>query len=153
MSRLKKSASIAVATVAIVAAFEGLRTVAYRDQIGTPTLCYGETQNVKMGDTKTAAECRAMLVRRLDVFASGIERCLKNPDAVPDGAYVASVSLAYNIGVPAYCGSSIRRYLDAGNVRAACDAFLKWNKAGGSVLKGLTNRRQAERQICLKGLK
>lgn len=152
MSRLKKSAAVAAAVVATVAAFEGLRTIAYRDSVGIPTICYGETLGVKMGDRKTAEECRAMLVRRLDVFEAGIRKCLKNPDAVPDGAYVASISLAYNVGISAFCGSSIRRNLDAGNVRAACESFLLWNKAGGRVLPGLTKRRQAERQICLKGL-
>ena len=93
-----------------------------------------------------------LLVRRLDVFEAGIRKCLKNPDAVPAGAYVASISLAYNVGVSAYCGSSIRRKLDAGDVRGACDAFLMWNKAGGRVLPGLNNRRKAERAVCLKGL-
>lgn len=158
MSRLRSTAAVGgltavgIAAVGIITNFEGLRTHAYRDSIGVPTICIGETQNVRMGDTKSAEECRAMLVRRLDVFEAGVRKCLKSPDTVPDGAYVASISLAYNVGVPAFCGSSIRRKLDAGDVRGACDAFLNWNKAGGHVIAGLTTRRKAERQICLNGL-
>jgi lysozyme len=62
------------------------------------------------------------------------------------------VSLAYNIGTGAYCRSSVDRQFDAGNWRAGCDAMLKWNKAGGREIRGLTQRRQRERAICLRGL-
>jgi lysozyme len=151
MSRLKTVAAIGAATVTLVLAWEGLRTKPYYDSVGVLTVCVGETQGVKKTDVYTPQQCKDMLVRRLDVFEAGIRKCLKNPDAVPAGAYVASISLAYNVGISAYCGSSIRRKLDAGDVRGACDAFLLYNKAGGRYLQGLANRRKAERAICLKG--
>ncbi len=44
------------------------------------------------------------------------------------------------------------RRLNAGDIRGACDALLAWNKAGGRVVQGLTNRRQDERRLCLEGL-
>ena len=50
MSRLKKSAGLAAVAIAIVGGFEGLRTVAYRDQVNIPTICFGETRGVQMGD-------------------------------------------------------------------------------------------------------
>lgn len=152
MKRAKGAAAIGAATVALVLAWEGLRTKPYYDSVGVLTVCVGETQNVRPGASYTAEQCKAMLVRRLDVFEAGVNKCLKNPEAVPSGAYVASISLAYNIGVPAFCGSSIRRKLDAGDVRGACDAFRLYNKAGGRYLQGLANRREAERAICLKGV-
>ena len=68
---------------------------------------------------------------------------------MPMRRQVAMVSFAYNVGVGAYCGSSVARLLNAGQTRAACDALLKWNKAGGVVFPGLTRRRQAERELCL----
>lgn len=150
MSRLKRNAKLAAVLVAAVGAFEGLRTVAYRDPIGIPTICFGETRGVEMGDTATVAECKAMLGSRLVEFEMGIRSCLRNPDAIPDGAYAASISLAYNIGVGAFCKSSIRRELDAGNIRQACDNFRRFVYAGGVKLPGLVKRREAERQMCLK---
>jgi len=153
MKRVRNAAAVGAATVALVLAWEGLKTKPYFDSVKVLTVCVGETKDVKPGDTYTVEQCKAMLVRRLDVFEAGIHRCLKNPEAVPDGAYVASISLAYNIGVPAFCGSSIRRKLDAGDVRGACDAFRLYNKAGGRYIQGLANRREAERDVCLKGVK
>lgn len=154
MSRLKKAAAVSAvgaATVALILKWEGLVLTPYRDSVNILTVCVGETQNVKPTDVYTAEQCKTMLVKRLDVFEAGIRKCLKSPDTVPDGAYVASISLAYNVGISAYCGSTVRRKLDAGDVRGACDAFRLFTKAGGRQIKGLVNRREAERAVCLKG--
>lgn len=152
-SRLKRNSAIAAAAVALIGGFEGLRTVAYRDPIGIPTICFGETRNVKMGDVKTKAECQQMLNGRLQEFERDMRACLKNPDKVPDGPYIASLSLTYNIGASAFCRSSVRQFLDAGKIRDACDAFLRFTKAGGMTLPGLVKRRQAEREVCMNGVK
>jgi lysozyme len=152
MSRLKKSAAVGAAAIALVAAWEGLRTKAYFDAIKIPTVCFGETRGVKMGDQYTVQQCKDMLGTRLVEFEMGMRKCLKNPDAIPDGPYVAALSLSYNIGTGAFCRSSIRKFLDAGQIRQACDAFRLYTKAGGMRLQGLVNRREAERAICLKGL-
>lgn len=151
MSRLKKGAALTAAAIAAVAAFEGLRTVAYRDSVGIPTICFGETRGVKMGDTATVAQCKAMLGTRLVEFEAEMRKCLRNPDALPDGPYIAALSLSYNIGSAAFCRSSVRKLLDAGQIRQACDAFRNFTRAGGMRLKGLVNRRESERAICLKG--
>jgi lysozyme len=153
MSRLKRNAALAAVLIAAVGAFEGLRTVAYRDPIGIPTICFGETRGVKMGDRATVAECKKMLGTRLIEFEMGIRKCLRNPDAIPDGAYAASISLAYNIGIGGFCKSSIRRALDAGNIRGACDNFRRFVYAAGIKLPGLVKRREAERKMCLEGVK
>jgi len=152
MSRLKKSAAIGAAAVALVAGWEGLRTKAYLDAVNVPTVCFGETRGVKMGDSYTVAECKAMLGNRLVEFEMGMRKCLVNPDGIPDGPYVAALSLSYNIGTGAFCRSSVRKLLDAGQIRAACDAFMNFTRAGGMRLQGLVNRRTAERAICLKGV-
>jgi lysozyme len=62
----------------------------------------------------------------------------------------ALVSLAYNIGTNAFKTSTLVKYLNALDYKAAADQFLVWNKAGGSVLKGLVRRREAERALFLK---
>jgi len=153
MSRLKKGAAALVAlAVTTVGAHEGLRLKAYRDAVGVPTICYGETRGIRMGMVKTRPECDAMLLKGLDEFADGIERCVPSIKAAPEPRYVAHLSLAYNIGTGAYCKSSVARLANAGQVRASCVAFTKWVKAGGRTLQGLVRRRNEEMAMCLKGL-
>ena len=151
-SRLAKSGAVMAAAVALVGAWEGLRTVAYRDVVGIPTVCFGETRGVEMGDRYTVDECKAMLGDGLIEFEAGMRKCLTSPDAIPDGAYVAFLSLSYNIGPGAFCKSTLVRKANVGDIKGACDELPKWNRAGGRVVKGLTNRRAAERELCLKGL-
>lgn len=151
-SRLKKSGALAAAAVVLVGAWEGVRTVAYRDIVGIPTVCFGETRGVKMGDRYTMEECRAMLGDALIEFENGMRTCLKNPDSIPEKSYVAFLSLSYNIGVRAFCGSTVARRANAGDIQGACEAIPAWNRAGGRVAKGLVNRRADELRICRQGI-
>lgn len=157
MSRLKTLVgaltALGIALLAVVQPWEGLRTKAYRDIVGKWTICYGETRGVKPGDYHSKAECDRMLANRLVEFEAGVRRCLKDPDSIPDGPYVAFISLAYNVGTGAFCRSTVARRANAGDIRGACDAILMWNRAGGRVVQGLVNRRRHERTICLEGLK
>jgi len=154
MSRLKKSAGLMAAAVALVGAWEGLRTVAYPDRLagGIPTVCFGETRGVKLGDSYTVDECKVMLGDAIVEFEAGMRKCLTRPDAIPDKPYVAFLSLSYNIGTGAFCRSTVARRANAGDLRGACDAITMWNRAGGKVVQGLVNRRAAERKLCLEGL-
>lgn len=140
--------------VGLVGGWEGMKTRAYADKFagGIPTVCFGETRGVKMGDQYTPDECRAMLGDALVEFEQGMRKCLTNPDRIPAKSYVAFLSLSYNIGTGAFCRSSLARKLNAGDLRAACNELPKWNKAGGKVVKGLVNRRAEERKLCLQGL-
>jgi lysozyme len=149
-SRLRAGKGLAVAIV-LVGGFEGLRNAAYMDPVGIPTICFGETRGVKMGDHKTTDECKVMLGNRLVEFETGVRGCLRNPDALPDGPYIASISLAYNIGVSAFCKSSALRLINEGKIRQGCDAFNKFVYAKGIYFPGLAKRRAAERELCLKG--
>ena len=141
--------SAAAAMIATVAAWEGKSNVPYRDVVGALTVCYGETQMPMR--RYSDAECKAMLSDRLADYAGPVLE--RNPELRGhDSQLVAASSLAYNIGVANYRRSSVARLFSAGRWKEACDAFLKWNRAGGRVVKGLDNRRRAERAICLKGL-
>lgn len=151
--RFKRGAGVLALLVAFVGGWEGLRTVAYRDIVGVPTICFGETRGVAMGDSRTVEECKVMLGQGIAEFAAGVDKCLTRPASVPDLSYAAFVSLAYNIGNGAFCGSTLVRLANAGDMRAACDQILRWNRAGGKVVQGLVNRRQAEHAMCLDGLK
>jgi GH24 family phage-related lysozyme (muramidase) len=72
-------------------------------------------------------------------------------DGIPPKSYVAFVSLTYNIGIGAFCRSTARKRLDAGNLEGACDAATWYNRAGGRKIPGLVNRRAAEHRLCLEG--
>jgi lysozyme len=150
-SKTRLVGALAALAIVTVGAFEGVRLHAYRDVVGIPTVCFGETRGVHMGDSYTMEECKAMLGDALIEFEQGIRACMKEPDKVPDPTYVAVLSLSYNIGQRAYCKSTVNRLLNAGDIRGACNAFLMWTKAGGKVIKGLVTRRQEERELCLKG--
>jgi lysozyme len=152
VSRMKRNAGLAAAAIALVGSFEGLRTYAYRDPIGIPTVCFGETRGVKMGDKHSVAECKNMLGTRLIEFETGMTRCMINPAAVPNGAYTAFLSFTYNVGTGAFCKSTLNKKLNAGDLRGACNELLKWDRAGGIRLPGLTNRRRAEQKLCLGGV-
>lgn len=157
-TRLKKAgAGIAALTVAgslavqTVGGFEGLKLYAYRDVVGVWTACYGETKGIHRGMVFSRETCNNLLVDSLITHEQGMRKCLKNPDGLPIQVYVADLSLAYNVGVGAFCSSSIARYQNAGAIRASCNRFPLYNRAGGRVNKGLINRRAQERKLCLKG--
>jgi lysozyme len=141
----------ATALLSFTPAFEGTELSTYRDMGGVLTYCTGATENAAWGKTYTPAQCRAQLDRDLERHAVGIALCI--PLAlVTDGQKVAFVDVAYNIGVRGFCGSSMARRTNAGDMVGACNALLMWNKVGGKEVRGLTRRRQAERELCLKGL-
>lgn len=125
----------------------------YRDIVGVWTICHGETLGVSaITPAETPEGCTIRLDKRLAGFARDVVACTPSLRG-KDEQWAAATSLAYNIGVGAYCKSTADRMFDAGRQKEACDAFLLWNKAGGRVVQGLVNRRQAERALCLKGIK
>jgi len=148
-SRLKRNATVGAAAVALIGGFEGLRQTAYRDVVGIPTICYGETEGVKMGDRYTVEQCKVMFRARLEDYARPVERCIVRP--MPDTTYIAFVSLSYNIGSGGFCNSSVARLYNAGRTQEACNFMLRYNRAGRQVFPGLERRRQAERKLCLQG--
>ena len=139
--------------IAVVGNWEGLRLYAYQDVVGVWTACYGETDGIRPGMKFTKDQCDIIFIESLAEHEAGMRGCLKAPDALPEKSYVAFVSATYNIGVGAFCGSSMARKTNAGDIRGACDALMMWVKAGGKVVQGLVNRRTAERKLCLEGLR
>lgn len=150
---------IAAALALAVAALkpdEGKRNVDYLDIAKVPTACYGHTgDDVKVGTRRSDAECDALLTADARVHMDGVIVCTP---ALADRPYqlAAATRLTFNIGVNAYCRSTIARRFNASDWRGGCDAFLAWNKArvGGQivVVRGLADRRARERAMCLTGL-
>lgn len=127
--------------------FEGFRHNAYRDSAGVLTIGYGTTKGVRPGDTITHEEAER---RMLKDVASHAEPVLGVIDVVlSEHEKAAIASWSYNVGVGAAINSTLIRRLNKGERHAAADEFLRWNKAGGRVLRGLTRRRKAERKMFL----
>jgi len=141
----------AAALLAFTPVQEGRVLKTYRDIGGVLTYCDGATENAQAGRAYTPAECDAQLDRDLERHAAGIAKCVPM-DRLTDGQKVAFVDAAFNIGVSAFCGSSMARKAMAGDMAGACDALLLWNRAGGREVAGLTKRRQRERELCRRGL-
>jgi len=135
--------------VPLVAKWEGKRNDPYRDIVGVQTVCYGETRVEMRRYSDT--ECRAMLEKAVEGFAEPVARCTPR---IADRPYqlAAASSLAYNIGVGAYCKSTTDRRFDAGDLEGGCAALKFWNKAGGKFVQGLANRRAEEYRLCMTGL-
>ena len=154
--RIIAGTAAAALAISLIGGYEGLSLKPYRDIVGVKTWCYGETRGASKS-SYTKAECDAMFLKALGQFETGYRKCLPNgimddPKRVPDTAYVAFLSLSYNIGYGGFCKSTAAKHLKAGNVKAACHAATRFNRAGGRVVKGLVNRRADELRHCLKGL-
>jgi lysozyme len=150
MSIQKKHVVGGTTIVALIAAFiapqEGLRTKAYRDPVGIWTICTGETQGVYPGQTKTEAECRVMLARRIPDYLGPVDTMMPG---LPDNRRVAYTDFAYNIGVAGLRKSGIPVLERSGKWQQACAVLKRYVYAGGRVLPGLVTRREKEYQTCI----
>lgn len=137
-----------------IATSESLRLAAYRCPAGVWTIGWGETSNVKPGDTCTKEEADRWLCEDIAERADAVKAMCTNP---PGGYELAAlVSLAYNIGLERLKTSTVLRQHNAGNHAAASRAFGLWNKAKNPQtgelreLGGLTARRHREGALYLK---
>lgn len=145
------AAGMAVA-VSLIGGWEGLKLKAYRDIVGVWTVCYGETRGVKPTDSYTKAECDAMLAEGIIDFEREVDKLITYKGDMPVEVKIAIVSWAYNVGIGNASRSTLIRKVNAGDLEGACNELLKWNRAGGKVIRGLVNRRIDERRLCLSGL-
>ena len=133
--------------------FEGFSSTSYLDVVNIPTIGWGNTfyengTKVKLGDqiSKTDALKLLEVVANRD-FADKIFPSIKVK--VSQSQFDAMVSLAYNIGVGAFLKSTLLKKVNAGDFAGAGEQFLRWNKAGGKEVLGLTRRREREKQLFL----
>lgn len=137
-------------SLGVIKPFEGRELTPYYDIVGVLTWCDGETKGTPKA-RYTDGECDSILAKSVAQYEAEIRPCL--PANLPDPVRGAFISAAYNIGSGAFCASTMARKAKSGDLRGACNALLLWNKAGGKVVRGLTRRREAERDLCLEGLK
>ena len=133
----------------LIGEFEGLRLKAYKDPVGIWTIGFGTTDGVTPGMTITKRKAEELLLddiltQRIPAIRGRVKVPLSNNEIC------ALVSFTYNVGNGAFAKSTLLRRLNAKEPRSAvADEFLKWNKARGWVLAGLTRRRKAERLLFL----
>lgn len=153
MTKTKKAAAVAAICVTCIGGYEGLRTTAYRDASPAEiwTYCYGETKGVTKDSKATPQQCRKLLVERVQGdFIPGVEACVTRE--MPVKVEAAFVSMAYNVGIVAFCKSIVVRRWNAGDGPGACNAMPLYVHAGDKILPGLVKRRAGERDLCMQGL-
>lgn len=143
--------AVLAVVVPVTTHFEGLRNRAYGDLGGVLTICYGETAGVQAGDFKTTQQCRDMLQNRLGGFAVQVQSLVKVPMTVE--RWAALTDFAYNVGMGNFAKSSVLKKLNSGDTVGACNELMRWRYVKGVEVSGLTRRRAAERELCLKGIK
>lgn len=135
----------------LIKSFEGLRLSAYKCSANKETIGFGNTfyedgSPVKMGDTITRERADSLFELIANSFAERVSKEIKT--ILTDNQFSALVSLAYNIGIGNLQKSTLLRKVNFNpndpSIRAE---FMKWNKAGGKVLAGLTRRREAEAKL------
>lgn len=142
--------SIAVLTLSAAGLVGLTASESYTDRAVIPvkgdraTLGFGSTDGVKMGDTTTPPRALARVLQ--DVDKRTIKRCVTSP--LFQYEYDAYQSLAFNIGITAFCGSTLVKKLNALDYVGACIAISSWDKFNGLPLPGLTTRRARERAQC-----
>lgn len=137
----------------LIESFEGCKLKPYLDSVNIPTIGIGTTRYpngvaVTMQDSAiTKDEAYAFLKSHLDKNCKDVSSKVKV--VINDNQFAALVSFVYNVGIGAFNSSTLLKRLNAGEFQKAADEFLKWDHAGGVVVKGLTRRRQAERALFL----
>jgi len=131
--------------------FEGLRLESYLCPANIPTIGWGNTyyesgRKVKLGETITKERADALFLWVANSFATQVKSLLKVQ--LNENQFSALVSFAYNIGVANLRSSTLLKLVNINpNDPKIFEQFLRWNKAGGKELAGLTRRRQAEANL------
>ena len=135
----------------LIKKYEGLRLSSYLCPTGVPTIGYGSTRypngkKILLGE-KLASEKEAtqLLLATLEPFEAAVNKHLPNLNQCQFDALVA---FSYNVVSGALIKSTLLKKAKANaSDPSILDEFLKWNKAGGKVLAGLTNRRREEANL------
>ena len=131
----------------LIKSFEGLRLSSYDDGVGVWTIGYGHTTKIRPGMTISKQQAELYLKKDIRRFEAAVLRLVKVQ--LTDNQFSALVAFTFNIGDGAFAHSTLLQLLNQAQYDLAANQFLRWNKAGGKVLEGLTRRREAEKQLFL----
>jgi len=144
--------SSAIATTGMfVAQHEGLVLGSYIDPVGILTSCYGHTgKELKLNQKFTEAQCLDQLAKDLSKHNNEMTQYIKVPLSAEEHA--AYLSFTYNVGVGNFKSSTLLKLLNREQRVEACEQLTRWIFAKGKKLRGLVNRREDEKVLCLSGL-
>lgn len=125
--------------------FEGLVLKAYKCPAGVWTIGYGHTKDVQPGDEWSESNADHMLEVEMEEYEGYIHDSVTAP--INQDQFDALVSWVYNLGGGNLNASTMLKVLNAGQYEEVPAQMMRWNKAGGKVLEGLTRRRQAEANL------
>ncbi|MGL5061432.1 MAG: lysozyme [Microcoleus sp.] len=129
----------------LIKEFEGCELESYLCSANVPTIGYGHTASVKVGDRITQDKAEQLLREDLAEFEAAVNGMVEVP--ITQCQFDALVAFAFNVGISGLGSSTALNRLNQGKHAAAADALLWWNKVDGVVVDGLTRRRQAERRL------
>ncbi|MBD3816447.1 MAG: lysozyme [Halothiobacillus sp.] len=138
-----------------IASDEGYQGTAYNDGGGVQTIGFGTTTHpdgspVKRGEKTDPVRALIALQGHVTNTEAAMRQCIGD---VPlyQHEWDAYVSLAYNIGTGAFCGSTLVKKLHESppDYVGACAQIKRWNKDNGLVIPGLTKRREREYKQCM----
>lgn len=156
------SAAGAVCAGLITSHWEGMSLTAIHQKFDPPgviTVCGGITNYdwpwLKVGMKFTEEECRDALANVGERYGEKVAKmCLPTLSTMPPHRQGAIASFAVNLGPDKICKTSIGPDLNAGRIKQACDAMVKYVNANGKFMQGLLNRRTdamwGERPWCLR---
>jgi GH24 family phage-related lysozyme (muramidase) len=130
------------AGLAFLKGSEGLRLDAYLDSGGVPTIGYGSTNGVQLGDRINAEQAMQLLAKDTGWAQEAVRESVDVP--LTQGQFDALTSFTYNVGAGAFENSTLLAKLNAGDFSGAQAEFARWDNAGGQELEGLARRRRDE---------
>jgi len=134
----------------LVKAFEGFKADAYKCPAGIWTIGYGHTGDVKQGDKVSEAYATELLSKDLASAEKTVNSLVGRPLA--QCQFDALVSFVYNCGPGNFKASTLLKKINAdpNNFAEVRKQLLRWDKAAGKALAGLTRRRTAEADLYCK---
>ena len=124
-----------------------------------PTIGFGTTHGVRMGDTTTPTKALARVLTDAQKFEGALKQCVTVP--LYQHEYDTYVRFSYNVGAAAFCRSTMVKKLNAEDYSGACKEILRWTYFQGKncaapenarLCGGLATRRQTEYQQCMGGI-
>ena len=131
--------------IELIKHFEGCELEAYKCAAGVWTIGYGHIKGVTPESVITQEQAEQMLVEELNEYEGYINDMVTTP--LSQNQFDALVSWVYNLGGGNLKASTLLKVLNSGDYNGVPEQIMRWNKAGGKVLEGLTRRRQAEADL------
>jgi lysozyme len=139
--------------VSLIKPSEELRLKAYPDSGNVPTIGWGHTKGVKLGQVTTEKEAEKFLAEDIGEASNGLLQLSPSVHTISSQKHAALIDFCFNCGLGSYKISKLRKFVEVADWANAAIAIRKWNKGHVNgklvVLPGLTKRREAEAQLLL----